>query len=103
MNAHRINEILRPWVRRHGLRVSNVFRDRFYYVDIVDDAGGKYEISVSVDEETGLIKVRARSNRKRSCGYIGVGPSDLEGVLEQAYAQITKWIGQTGGTRVLAA
>jgi hypothetical protein len=103
MNDHRINEILRPWAKRHGLRVSNVYRDRFYYVDIVDDAGGSYEISISVDEETGLIKVGVRSNRKRSCGYIGVGPSDLEGVLEQAYARITKWVGRMGGTKVRAA
>ena len=101
MSDHRIDEIVRPWAMRHGLHVSNVYRGRFYYIDIVDDAGGGYEISISVDEETGLIKVGARSNRRRSCGYIGVGPSELEGVLEQAYARITKWIGQTGGARVL--
>ena len=103
MGDHRINEILRPWTRRHGLRVSNVYRDRFYYVDIVDDAGGRYEISISVDEQTGLFKVRADSNRKRSCGSIGVGPSDLEGVLERYYLQVIKWVGQTGGTRIRAA
>src|SRR5262245_9074797 len=103
MSDHQINEILSPWVRRHRLRISDVYHDRFYYVDIVDDSGGKYEISISLEQETGLIKVRARSNRKRSCGYIEVGPADLEGLLEKAYAQITKWIRQTGGKRVMAA
>lgn len=98
-----INEILCPWVKRHGLRISDVYRDQFYYVDIVDDAGGRYEISISEDEQTGLLKVQAHSNRKRSCGFIEVGPSDLEGVLEQAYLRIIKWIGQTGGRRILPA
>ncbi|HEY3475924.1 MAG TPA: hypothetical protein VGK56_15035 [Anaerolineales bacterium] len=103
MSDDSINEILSHWVKRHGLRVSNVYRNQFYYVDIVDDAGGRYEISISVDEQTGLLKVRAESNRKRSCGFIEVGPSDLEGMLEQAYLQVIKWIGQTGGTSILAA
>ncbi|HZB45267.1 MAG TPA: hypothetical protein VE360_08490, partial [Pyrinomonadaceae bacterium] len=84
MGVRTIDEILSPWVKRHGLRVSNVYRDRFYYVDIFDDTGGRYEISIFEDDQPDLIKVRVSSNRKRSCGFIGVGPSELEGVLEQA-------------------
>ena len=103
MRRHNINELLSAWAQRHGLRVSDVYRHQFYYIDIVDDAGGIYEISISVDEQPGLIKVRASSNRKRSCGFIGVDLSKLEVVLEQAYLQVIKWIRQTGGTRILTA
>ena len=102
MNGQSIAEILDTWVKRHGWRVSNVYRDQFYYVDIVDDAGGKYEISVFPDDQPDLIKVRVWSNRKRSCGFIGVGPSDLEGILERAYSQVIRWVNQAGGTRTLA-
>ena len=41
-----IEKTLVPWCKRHGLRLINVYRDTFYYVDFVDDVGGKYEISI---------------------------------------------------------
>ena len=102
MSVRTIDGILSLWVKRHGLRVSNVYRDQFYYVDIFDDAGGRYEISIFEDEQPGLIRVRVSSNRKRGCGFIGVSPSKLEGVLEQAYSQVDRWAEQAGGARVLA-
>ena len=103
MSVRTIDEILNPWVRHHGLRVSNVYRDQFYYVDIADDVGGRYEISIFKDDPPDLIKVRVSSNRKRSCGFRGVGPTDLEGVLEQAYSRVIRWVEQAGGTRVIAS
>ena len=103
MNGESINEILTSWVKRHGLRVSDAYRERFYYVDIVDDNGGRYEISVVVDEKPGFHKVRASSNRKKNCGFVGVEPQDLDRILERAYAQITKWVGKTGGSKISAA
>jgi hypothetical protein len=103
MGDHSINETLNAWAQRHGLRVSNVYRDQFYYVDIVDDAGGRYEVSVSEGEQPGLVKVRAHSNRKRSCGFTGVEQADLDGVLEQAYSRVIRWVEQAGGTSILAA
>ena len=102
MSVRTIDEILSPWVKRHGLRVSNIYRNHFYYVDIFDDAGGRYEISIFKDDQPDLIKVRVSSNRKRSCGFIGIGLSDLEGVLEQAYSRVIRWVEQAGGTRMLA-
>ena len=83
MNSQRIAEILIPWTNRHGLRISDIYRDQFWYIDIVDDTGGEYEISIFQDEQPDLIKVRVHSNRKRSCGFIGVVPADLERVLEK--------------------
>lgn len=103
MSVYSINETLNAWAQRHDLRVSNVYRDQFYYIDIVDDAGGRYEISVSEDEQPGLVKVRAHSNRKRSCGFVGVVPAYLDRTLEQAYSHIIRWVGQAGGTSILAA
>jgi len=102
MDRQSITKVLNPWVKRHDLRVSNVYRDQFYYLDIADDAGGKYEISIFEDEQPDLIRVRVWSNRKKSCGFIGVGSSDLEGVLEQAYACVIRWVHQTGGRRIVA-
>ena len=103
MNDQAISRLLELWAKSKGLRVSDVYRDQFYYVDVVDDVGGNYEISISLDVKTGLIKVAVRSSRKGSCGYKEVGLSDLESVLELAYARIENWTRQQGGTRVLAA
>ena len=103
MSDQTISKLLELWAARNGLRVSDVYRDQFYYLDVLDDVGGNYEIAVSVNVQTKLIKVTVRSNRKRSCGFIEVGSSDLEAVLEKAYAKITNWTRQVGGTRILAA
>src|SRR5262249_35924162 len=98
-----IDEILTGWAKRHGLRISNTYRNRFYYVDIVDDAGGRYEISVVVDAQPGFHKVRASSNRRRNCGFVGVEPQDLDGILERAYVKVLKWMATTGGSKISAA
>ena len=103
MSDQTISKLLGLWATRKGLRITDVYRDQFYYFDIVDDVGGNYEIAVSVDEQTDLIKVALRSYRKKSRGFCEVGSTDLERVLEQAYAHITNWTKQVGGTRVLAA
>jgi hypothetical protein len=97
-----INEILSAWAKRHGLRISDNYKNRFFYFDIADDAGGRYEISVFEDEQPGFHKVRATSNRRWSCGFIGVRPSDLEGILEQAYSKVNKWVEQAGGRKISA-
>ena len=104
MSSESINEILTVWAKRHGLRISDTYRNRFYYVDIVDDAGGRYEISVVVDDaQPGFHKVRASSNRRGSCEYVGVGPQDLDGVLERAYVRVIRWVEKTGGSKISAA
>lgn len=91
MLRREIEKTLTSWGKRHGLRVSDIYRDKFYYVDVVDDVGGKYEISICKDDESHLIKVRVWNHQKKSCGFIPVGLSDLEKVLEQASSQINTW------------
>ena len=97
-----IEKTLASWEKRHGLRVSDVYRDTFYYVDVVDDVGGKYEISICKDGGSDLIKVRVWNHQKKSCGFIPVDLFDLEKVLEQAYSQIIRWMKQSKGTRIFA-
>ena len=103
MSGESINDILNVWTKRHGLRISDTYRNRFYYVDIIDDAGGKYEISVSVDAQPGYHKVQASSNRKGSCGYIPVALENLDGVLDRAYLRVSKWVEKAGGGKISAA
>jgi hypothetical protein len=103
VSGKNINEILGGWAKRHGLCISDTYRNRFFYVDIVDDAGGLCEISVFEDAQPGFHRVRATSNRRRSCGFIGVRPPDLEGILERAYFEVNKWVQQAGGSKISAA
>ena len=91
MNVRTLDEVLAAWVKRHGLQISDVYRNQFYYVDISDDTGGKYEISIFKEDQSELVKVRVWSDQKRSCGFAGVCLTDLERVLEQAFTRICKW------------
>ena len=96
-----MEKVLVSWSKRHGLRVSDVYRDTFYYFDVVDDVGGKYEISIFRDEESDLIKVRCWDYQKKSCG--SKAPlSELEKVLDRAYSRIIKWMEQSKRARILA-
>ena len=98
-----IGKALTSWVKRHGLQVSDVYRDTFYYVDVVDDVGGKYEISISKDGDSDLLNVRVWNHQKKSCGFRPVDLCDLEMVLEKAYLRIITWMKQANGTRIFAA
>ena len=102
MLPREVEKILAAWTKRHGLRVSDVYRDTFYYVDVVDDVGGKYEINICKDAESYLFKVRVWNHRKKSCGFRPVDLSDLEKILEQAYSHIITWMKQSKGTRIFA-
>src|SRR4029453_3652421 len=97
-----IEKTLASWGKRHGLRVSDVYRDKFYYVDVVDDVGGKYEISICKDGESDLFKVRVWKQKKKSRGFIPVDLPELEEILEKAYSQIITWMKQSKGTRIFA-
>jgi len=102
MVRREIEKTLASWAKRHGLRVSDVYRDTFYYVDVVDDVGGKYEISIGKDGESDLFKVRVWNHQKKSCGFIPVDLPHLEEILEKAYSRIITWMKQSKGTRIFA-
>jgi len=98
-----INKALTSWVTRHGLRVSDVYRNTHYYVDVVDDVGGKYEISISKDGDSDLFKVHVWNYQKKICGFQSVDLCHLETVLEKAHLRIITWMKQAKGTRIFAA
>src|ERR1051325_3008671 len=100
MLSQEIENGLVSWVKLHGLRISDIYRDTFYYVDVVDDVGGKYEISICREGES-EIKVSVWNYQKKSCGF-RADVSDLEKVLEQAYSRIITWMKRSNGTRILA-
>jgi|SRR4029453_12971157 hypothetical protein len=102
MVGREIEKTLTSWGKRHGLRVSDVYRDTFYYVDVVDDVGGNYEISISKDGESDSFKVRVWNHQKKSRGFIPVDLPELEEILEKAYSQIITWMKQSKGTRIFA-
>jgi len=98
-----IGKALTSWVKRRGLQISDVYRNTSYYVDVVDDVGGKYEISISKDGDSDLFKVRVWNHQKKSCGFRPLDSCDLETVLEQAYLRIITWMKQAKGTQLFAA
>ena len=100
--SREIEKTLASWVERRKLHVSEVYRDAFYYIDLVDDVGGKYEISISQDSESDLINVRVWNHQKKSCGF-RAKPSALEEVLDKAYSKTITWMKQSNGTRIFCA
>ena len=101
MTRREVEKTVTAWSKRHGLRVTDVYRDTFFYVDVVDDVGGQYEISIC--SESDLIKVGVWNHQKKSCGFIPVDLTDLERILELAYSRIMKWMKQSNATRIFAA
>jgi len=103
MTRGEVERTVNAWSKRHGLRVSDVYRDTIFYIDVVDDVGGKYEISISKLSESDLIKVRVWNHQRKSCGFIPVDLSNLERILELAYSHIIKWMKQSKATRIFAS
>ena len=87
-----IEKTLAAWAKRHSLPISDVYQDKYYYFDVVDDLGGKYEISIFNDTESESIEVGVWNHQKKSRGFRVKDLSGLERVLDRAYAQILKWI-----------
>ena len=101
MTRREVEKTVTAWSKLHGLRVTDVYRDTFFYVDVVDDVGGQYEIGIC--SESDLIKIRVWNHQKKSCGFIPVDLTDLERILELAYSRIMKWMKQSNATRIFAA
>jgi hypothetical protein len=99
MNYQDIDRVLLPWSKRHGLHVLTSYReDEVRYIDVVDDAGNRYEMSISPHEVPGLVRISIWDRKRRSKGY-RAEPPKLEEVLEKAYSAIMVWVQQAGNTR----
>jgi predicted RNA-binding protein len=95
-----IDKILLPWLKKYGLHVYTKYRDdEVRAIDVVDDAGEVYGMSVSPLDESGKCIVYAGSRRLKSGKSLESSLSDLENNLDNAYAQIEEWIRNAGHTR----
>ena len=103
MSYAAVDKILTPWLKRHGLHVFTLYReDEVRSIDVVDDAGDRYQIAVSEPDESERVRVFAgnlKSKRKRKSREYESTLSDLERVLEEAYSQIMEWVREEVHTR----
>ena len=69
MSYAALDEILAPWLKRHGLNVFTLYcEDEVRSIDVIDDAGDRYQIAISEPDESERVKVFAgnlKSERKR--------------------------------------
>jgi predicted SAM-dependent methyltransferase len=94
-----IDKVLTPWSKRHGLHVFTKYRDEeVRSIDVVDDAGGRYQIWISEAENSGRAKVSAW-NYKDKKKTVESSFLDLEQALEELYSEVMLWMVQTGHTR----
>jgi hypothetical protein len=98
-----VDPILLPWLKRHGLHVFTRARDyEVRHIDVVDDAGDRYQISVSESNGSGNVTVFAgnylRKKERKRAEYAS-NISGLERTLEDAYSKIMEWVAQEGHTR----
>ncbi len=103
MSYAAVDEILAPWLKRHGLHVFTLYRDaEVRSIDIVDDAGDRYQIAISEPDESERVRVfsgNLKSKRQRKSREYESTMPDLERVLEEAYAQVMEWVKEEGHTR----
>ena len=103
MSYANVDKILTPWLKRHGLQVFTMYREtEVRIIDVVDDVGDRYQVSISEPSESESVIVSAgnlKGKRKRKGREFKSSLSDLEGVLEEVYTQIMEWVNQEGHTR----
>jgi hypothetical protein len=98
-----VDPVLLPWLKRHGLHVFRRYRDEeVRSIDVVDDAGDRYQIAVSPPSASGKLTVFAgnylRKKKQKRIEYSS-DVSGLERTLEDAYSKIMEWVAQEGHTR----
>jgi hypothetical protein len=99
MNYADIDKVLTPWSKRHGLHVIRKYRDEeVRSIDVVDDAGGRYQIWISESGQSGKAKVSAW-NYKDKRKAVESSFFDLEQTLEDTYSEVMLWVAQAGHTR----
>jgi|SRR5215813_8447395 len=98
-----VDPILMLWLKRHGLHVFTLNRDyEVRQIEVVDDAGDRYQIGVSEPDSAGNITVFAgnylRKKKQKRVEYSS-SVSGLECALEEAYSTVMEWVAQEGHTR----
>ena len=99
MNYAEIDKVLTPWSKRHGLHVFTKYRDEeVRSIDVVDDAGDRYQIWISESANSGTAKVSAWNYKDKKKTVESSFP-DLEQALEELYSEVMQWVVQAGHTR----
>jgi hypothetical protein len=99
MNYVEVDKALRPWLKHHGLHLLTTHRDQeVRSIDVVDDAGARYQIWISGADDAEKVRVSAWDfKHKKKVFESSFG--ELDQVLEDAYSEVAEWIDQAGHTR----
>jgi len=99
MDYSALDPILEAWARRHGLFVSKSYKgDDVRSVLIVDDAGGEYQLWLTIPDPKGQLTVTvAKAMLARADFETRI--EDLSAALEEAYRRVETWISAAGHTR----
>ena len=97
------DKILTPWLKRHGLHLLTMDREvEVRSIDVVDDAGERYQIFLSEPDASGKVRIFAgnnKSKRKSKSKEFDAALTNLDQALEEAYSQIIEWVKEAGHTR----
>jgi len=109
MRFSKIDPILFPWAKTHGLHIYTQCRDdEIRAIDVVDDVGDSYSLSVGSPLEDGSIAVWVSEqrvdgkpvvSRKIQSQAFTTTVAELEQTLELAYCRAESWISERGHTR----
>ena len=93
-----IDAILMPWLKRNTLYVYKWLRDDpVRMIDVIDDAGNIYNISIAPPDVSDIITVAVSGSGNRTSYETSL--SELEQILDKSFAQILAWVKQAGFTR----
>jgi|ERR1043166_1411663 hypothetical protein len=99
-----IDPIPVPWASTHGLFVVKRHQDtEVRSLEIVDDAGGCYQLWLGIPQEDGSVSVsvaqRADSTRKARTETFTASIVNLRETLDRAYRAAEAWMHDEGHTR----
>lgn len=99
MTFNDLDPVLDSWCKRRGLFKHTRMQDsEIRGIEVVDDAGDIYQMSVIPTDHGSTVIVGISDRRKERDEYrtsLGI----LEKTLEDAYSKIENWIAMRGHTR----
>jgi hypothetical protein len=101
MRYDQVDPILTPWAMTHGLFVVTQFKDcEVRSIQIVDDAGDSYQLSVDVLRDDGALSVSIYDPAApRRSQTFATSIAELGATLESAYATAESWMRDKGHSR----
>ncbi len=94
-----IDPALQAWANRERLHLATRYRDdEVRAFAVVDDAGGEYDIWVTM-AQADPVTVHAWDRESKARWMAGGRPPDVDRLLSAALAEIDAWIRRRGRTR----